>query len=1389
MQFDPPCKFLQSKGDPPIPWKKWVEEFHTYLSAIDADKMSAERRKNILLHLLGSEGQEIFRSLPKIEPESYEDELDVFEEALQRLELRFKPTISVTLERYHFYTRKQGEQESIDSFLTALRGLSVTCNFSFNTDEMIRDQMMVNTNNKKIKEHLWVMGNPTLAEVIKSAKAIEQSMEWVREVNAEKTEKQYSEVCVTRNKTGKMFLSKGPRYDNKLACYRCGNTSHLANSQSCPAHGKECTFCKKLGHFAKMCKEKSRAGVRKVSQVSLESSSPNVEDENATCTMTNRVLMVKVDDNVSAVDTAPTPLCCLKLLGTSISVMADSGSPFTILSNCSYEDTLKNVVTTLHPPDVKAVTYDGRRIDFLGYFEADSEFKGRCAKIKFYVAKKGVDVLGWHDQRKLKIILNPSLPDPVLVISEETSYKDVLEEFPEVYKNNKLGKLKGFTHCIKLKNSACPVKQRLRNVPFSIRNDLQLLLAKLQAEDVIEEVESSEWISPIVLTKKNNGDLRLCIDLRALNANIVVDSHPLPKINDLLAMIEDASIFSTLDLRNAYHQVELVAESRPLTAFITPYGIYQYKRMPFGLASAASVFQRAMHHMFKDLHSNVRCFQDDILLFSKDMESHVKLLRVVSKRLSQHGLVLSAEKCKLCKDQVEYLGHTITEKGITPKVSLVEAIKNAPAPKDREMLRSFTGLCEYYSKFVENFATIMEPLRKLLRKEVRFEWKEEQQHTFDSIKDQIIRAPTLKSYMVGAPCIITTDASSYGLGAVLQQGTSKHPRTIAFASRTLTDTERKYAVIEKELLGCVWAIEHFRNFIWGSRFTLHTDHKPLVSILSASSNKALTARIARLCSRLQEYQFDVLYIPGKNNQPADCLSRLPCTPSHTECESEKESVVVATIGDACCVNGVLIEEHMWKQEMLKDDLLSKVMNFVSEGWPARKFIGDDVQSFFQVSDELSTIDGMLFRNDRIIPPVGIRKILINNGHSTHMGMSALKNLLRQFYWWPAMDHEIERHIRICDVCLNSDKNCRTQQSPLQNVPWPSCAWQKVGLDISGPFRELPPDMKFAIVLVDYHSKWAEVVFSEKVTTEVVLAFLKDTFFREGLPEVIVSDNGVQFLSLEMREYLKIHGIHHIQTALYDPQTNGQVERFNRFLKDSVKLVPQCKTKPFEFIKKRIWEYNITPHTVTGVSPFYLLRGRNPTSSVCPWWIHKSFPVVNKDNLGEVISKAKGRVEGHQFKAKLQHDSKFTYRPTQYQIGDLVRIRLPRHVPKGRSNFSDPLRVVRLNRGSVVTQDGKCWSLRRLSLYKGISADSMPFVTPTTDTPLYEPPVLNKSQPERLETSRTNNTNGSVDTDLEFSGSPISEHSVPSDNLESTIADRVKHCPRNRIPSRKVLEGF
>ena len=505
-------------------------------------------------------------------------------------------------------------------------------------------------------------------------------------------------------------------------------------------------------------------------------------------------------------------------------------------------------------------------------------------------------LLGWPLQTRLGIKIDPSLNPPVYCLPPaDHAYGHLSKNYPSVFANE-LGKLANFRHKIIMREGVIPVRQKVRTVPINYRPKLKTILQDLCVKDIIEPIESSDWVSPIVISLKFNGELRLCVDLRCLNEAIWVDTYPLPNLQELTSTIENATVFSTIDLTSAYHQIELDPESKHYTAFITPEGAYQYKRMPFGLASASAVFQRVMAATIRDI-PGAKVFQDDILVYGKDEKEHDGRLDSVLRRLQENGLTVRGSKCKFGQPQVEYLGHLISSKGILPRRSHIEAVRNAPQPSTKEQLMSFLGLTEFYSRFINQYAAKVEKLRALLRKNAKFEWENEHSICFENLKKEIAEAPCLRPYVTGKQCIVSCDASNYGIGAVLSQSDGKDEWIVSYASRTLNDTERKYSVIEKELLAGVWASERFRMYIWGKKYKLRTDHKPLVNILSPGGGLNLTPRLARLAAKILIYHFEVEYVPGRRNCIADSLSRLHIQTHDGKYEGEKDCEVALTMDD------------------------------------------------------------------------------------------------------------------------------------------------------------------------------------------------------------------------------------------------------------------------------------------------------------------------------------------------------------------------------------------------------------------------------------------------------------------------------------------------------------
>ena len=428
-----------------------------------------------------------------------------------------------------------------------------------------------------------------------------------------------------------------------------------------------------------------------------------------------------------------------------------------------------------------------------------------------------------------------------------------------------------------------PIKQAVRRPPIHLREAAEKEVEKMLKDDIIEP-SSSPWASPVVLVRKKDGSLRYCIDYRKLNAVTVKDSYPLPRIDDSLDTLRQAKYFSTLDLASGYWQIELSEDAKAKSAFCTTSGLFQFRVMPFGLTNAPATFQRLMERVLAGLQWKIcLVYIDDIIIFSSSIESHLQQLEEVFTRLRSAGLKLKPKKCHLFKRKVQYLGHVVSEHGIETDPDKIEAIKNWSRPNNVSEVRSFLGLCSYYRRFVPEFASLARPLIVMTEKDSKFKWSEEQENAWLTLKEKLMTPPILVYPDPDVSFILDTDASDYGIGAVLSQIQDGEEKVVAYGSRVLTKQEKRYCVTRRELLAVVHFVKHFRHYLVGKKFTLRSDHASLKWIRSF---KEPEGQVARWLEILDAYDFDLIHRPGAKHCNADALSRGPCT----QCGGTHDSV-------------------------------------------------------------------------------------------------------------------------------------------------------------------------------------------------------------------------------------------------------------------------------------------------------------------------------------------------------------------------------------------------------------------------------------------------------------------------------------------------------------------
>ena len=431
-----------------------------------------------------------------------------------------------------------------------------------------------------------------------------------------------------------------------------------------------------------------------------------------------------------------------------------------------------------------------------------------------------------------------------------------------------------------------PINTRQYRFPQLHKEEINKQVEELLAGGIVKPSQSPYntpiWIVPKKEDSKGNKRWRMVLDFRALNDKTIGDAYPLPNIVDILDQLGGAQYFSVCDLASGFHQIEMDPADSHKTAFTTPFGHYEFSRMPFGLKNAPATFQRLMDLVLSGLQGReLFVYMDDIVIYATSLEEHERKYNLLIERLRKANLKLQPDKCEFLKTEVTYLGHIISRDGVKPDPRKLEAVKSFPRPKTPKNIKQFLGLAGYYRRFIPNFSRLAKPLTNLLKNDTRFEWTSFQEESFETLKQLLCEEPVLQYPDFSKPFILTTDASGTAIGGILSQGEINQDRPIAYASRTLTDNEQKYDTYEKEALAIVYCVKHFRPYLYGRKFTLVTDHKPLMWFKNAQD---ANMRILRWRLKLAEYDYEVVYKAGKTNVNADALSRNPTNSEKVDCK-------------------------------------------------------------------------------------------------------------------------------------------------------------------------------------------------------------------------------------------------------------------------------------------------------------------------------------------------------------------------------------------------------------------------------------------------------------------------------------------------------------------------
>ncbi|KAB0794890.1 hypothetical protein PPYR_11729 [Photinus pyralis] len=1235
-------------------FKLYRERFENYLRM---KEVFDNKTKSACL-LLGSIGATHYQTINALVAPQKPSELS-YDELITHLEKHLSPERNMLVAQHYFLSTYQSGKQSISEYVTELKKNLGACNFLAKcqctqevstAEQFLRAQFIRGLKDTWITEQLLQSNLTEFNEIVKKAIALEAARtdsQNLAKTSTPSTNTSINSVIPSREGQFTRRQSQNSQHNRKPdhnrhrsssrnyrqqshqnrnssqgrvnyrelgidnMCLFCGRDNHTSKDCRVQQTNLKCTGCGKQGHVANVCIS------------TLIKSKRDSSAHNTTYNIDNFSVNRIEDVYSSEGDDTRKYYTFINVEGQAIQF--DSGAGFTLLPKDLFDKL--NCKQKLKPSNLTFRTYTRQTFQPHGKVQVMVQYHNNQNPTleDLYVVPEGYDPLvgrEWirHLNIQLQEIDKQTSKKLTQIHSDYiNSIESVREQFPNIFEQ-KVGCVPNVVIKLALRDNVKPVYTRERSVAYALRDKVSHELEMLESAGIISKCDVSDWGSPLVVVQKPQGGVRLCVDYKvAVNDSLVNVNYPIKRVDEVLNSLRDSSYFCRLDLYKAYLHLRVDKDSSVIQTMSTHQGTYHVNRLSFGIKTAPAEFNRVIDQILRDCPKTTSYFDDIIVHGNSYKECYSNLIKCLTK-LQENDLHLNEAKCSFFQNEIEYLGYIIRKNTIAKSPDKVKAILNMPNPKNVADVRRFLGMITYYARLLPNLSSMTAPLRKLLQHDNQFLWNQECNQAFNNLKMEIASDRVVVPYDPEQPVLLTTDASPYGIAAVLSHSTANDERPIAFASRSLTRAEQNYSQLDREALAIVYGVSHFQQYLIGKSFTLSTDNQPLVRIFNSKSkaSKTTSSRLIRYASFLSTFDYKVQFKKGIDNTNADCLSRAPLHDDKGKIETAfDEELDQVNHEQVFNISTDQIGYERIKYETGRDSELCKIIEQMKTQ---------------RIESEFLLNDGVLYRSHRIVIPKTMQADILNDLHSTHLGSTKMKQLARRYCYWQNIDKEIENIVRACEECkkrLHSPPKAEVHRWEL-----PQENWDRVHIDYAGPI-----DHVYILLCIDAKSRWAEMeVLREHPNSENTMELLNRIFSRNGYPKEMVSDNATIFTSNEFRTYCKNNAIFQKFIAPGHPATNGLAERNVQTLKNKLKSM-STESIPLETkIMKILFRYRATP-LLNGKTPAEQYLNRKFRIRLDSMFLH--IPTPNQDLQKR---RARSHQAGEDIVAEFYIQNKRTWKP-------------------------------------------------------------------------------------------------------------------------------------------------